>query len=330
MKEAREAADEIINLLTRSKGTPPKLQNQTILTILNASKELFMKEPNILELRTPINVVGDIHGQFPDLMTVFQDGEFPPNSRYLFLGDYVDRGTQSLEVICLLFALKVRYPNHMFLLRGNHETKEMTEEYGFAVECSSKQNKATYMEFINVFDTLPLAALINNSYFCVHGGLTPDLHDLEQIRALPRPTQIQEHGFLADLVWSDPAKDVEDFAPSERGLTVKWGQKPAQQFMEANNLTKIIRAHQMAEEGIEYPFAPDYSVITVFSAPWYAGEFKNKGGFLKIDKNNHIDPIMIKHNDKAPPVTFAQYVPNKNEGKGKGKGGKEGKKGKRK
>ncbi|EAY23020.1 Ser/Thr protein phosphatase, putative [Trichomonas vaginalis G3] len=330
MKEARAASDELINLLTRSKGVPPKLPNQTILTVLHASKELFEKEPNILDLRTPINVVGDIHGQFPDLMTIFQDGEFPPNSRYLFLGDYVDRGTQSLEVICLLLALKVRYPNHMFLLRGNHETKEMTEEYGFAVECSSKQNKATYSEFISVFDTLPLAAIINNSYFCVHGGLTPDLHELSQIRALPRPTQIQEHGFLADLVWSDPDRDFEEFAPSERGLTVKWGFKPAQQFMEANNLTKIIRAHQMAEEGIEYPFSPENSVITVFSAPWYAGEFKNKGGFLKIDKNNNIEPIIINHNDKAPPVTFAQPTQNKNEGKGRGKGGKDGKKGKRK
>ena len=326
--EGRESADKIISLLTRSKGSIPKIPNQDILTVLHASHQLFLKEPNVLNLRAPINVCGDVHGQFPDFITIFEKAEFPPNAKYLFLGDYVDRGTQSLEVICLLLALKVRYPNHIYLIRGNHETKEMTEEYGFAVECQSKQNKATYQEFITVFDALPLAATINNTFFCIHGGLTPELESVDQIRAISRPTQIQEHGFLADLVWSDPSKDVEEFAPSSRGLTVVWGVKMAHKFLERNGFTKLIRAHQMAEEGIDYPFAPDECVMTVFSAPWYAGEFRNKGAFIKLDKNLGITPVPIVHNDKAAPMTFAAPPPADNKGKGK-KGKDKGKKGKR-
>ena len=333
--EGREAADRIINLLTRAKGSPPKIPNQDILTILRFSLQLFTNEPNILEVRAPINVCGDVHGQFPDFITIFEKAEFPPNARYLFLGDYVDRGTQSLEVICLLLAYKVKFPNHIYMIRGNHETREMTEQYGFQVECQSKQNKQTYLEFINVFDAMPLAAIINNTYFCIHGGLTPDLTSIDQIKAIKRPTQIQEHGFLADLVWSDPSAKVEEFAPSDRGLTVVWGEKVATKFLEENGFSKIIRAHQMCEEGIDYPFSPNESVMTVFSAPWYAGEYKNKGAFIKIDKDLSITPVMILHNDKAPAMTFATQAPPGKDKKDKGgKGGNKGKnkdkKGKRK
>jgi serine/threonine-protein phosphatase PP1 catalytic subunit len=327
--DGKESADRIISLLTRTKGFMPKIPNRDILNVLRAATPIFLNEPSVLNLRAPINVCGDVHGQFPDFITIFEKAEFPPNAKYLFLGDYVDRGPQSLEVICLLFAMKVRFPNHIFLIRGNHETREMTEEYGFAVECQSKQNKFTYQEFIAVFDSLPLAATINDKFFCIHGGLTPGLERVEQINLISRPTQIQERGFLADLVWSDPSKDVEEFAPSERGLTIVWGKKIAHKFLETNGFTKIIRAHQMVEEGYDYPFAPDECVITVFSAPWYAGEFKNKGAFLKIDKNLGITPVHILHNDKAEPMKFAAPpAVRKNDKKGK-KFKDKGKKGKR-
>lgn len=318
--EGREAADRIISLLTTGKAGSPKIPNQDVLAIIAGVTKIFYGEPNILKLRAPINVCGDVHGQFPDFIQIFNNSEYPPTSKYLFLGDYVDRGTQSLEVICLLYALKIKYPNHIYLIRGNHETKEMTEQYGFAVECSSKQNKATYGEFITSFDAMPLAATINDKFFCIHGGLTPDLKTIDQIAAIKRPTTIEEHGFLADLVWSDPNPKVDEWGPSERGMTVYWGWQPAVDFMNANGFTKIIRAHQMCE-GIDYPFEPDRSVMTVFSAPWYAGEYKNKGAYISVDKNLDITINPITHNEKAPEMKFAPPPPDKS-GKG-GKGGKD-------
>lgn len=324
-KNAAISSQKIYDLLFKSKNPNVKLQKQDLINICQYSKEIFDKEPNVLNLHPPLNIVGDIHGQFNDFIQIFDIVDSPPNSRYLFLGDYVDRGTNSLEVIALLLSLKIKFPNHVYLIRGNHETREMTECYGFMVECQSKHSKDVYLEFINTFDSLPLAATVNNKFFCIHGGLTPDLHTIDQIALLTRPTQIQEHGFLADLVWSDPNPTVDEFAPSERGLTVYWGIKPAQKFMESNGFTKIIRAHQMAENGVDYPFEPDRSVITVFSAPWYAGEHRNKGAFLSVDKNMDITVHYLLHNDSAPPTAFAAPKQDNKKNKGGGKGGKKGK-----
>jgi len=324
--EEKDRLDKIIGSLAKTRGSGVKIAASDALFLCQASLNKIQAEPNILELRAPLCVCGDVHGQFVDLLQIFTLAEYPPATRYLFLGDYVDRGTQSLEVICLLLALKLRYPNHIFLIRGNHETREMTEQYGFLVECSSKLNKAIYNEFIKLFDALPLAAIINERIFCIHGGLTPDLHSLDQIKNIPRPTKIEEHGFLADLVWSDPSIDVEEWAPNDRGLTVRWGFKPAKLFMESNHLTHIVRAHQMAENGVDYPFEPERSVITVFSAPWYAGEFKNLGAFLRVDKSLRIEVVLLTHDFNGPQTTFATTLPNdkggnkhKKDTKGKGK-----------
>ena len=303
--EEKDKLDKIFKLLNKNKSNSYKISNSDISFLIQNSIKLFLKEPNIIEIKAPYYICGDIHGQFPDLLNIFEKTEYPPNSRFLFLGDYVDRGDQSIEVICLLLTLKLKYPNHIYLLRGNHETKEMTQQYGFQIECQSKQNKQIYLEFCDLFDTLPLAALINEKIFCIHGGLTPDLNYLDQIKSISRPVQITEHGFLADLVWSDPCSEIDEWAPSERGLTVKWGLKVAKKFMENNKLNYIIRAHQMAEEGIDYPFNPDKSIITVFSAPWYANEFHNLGGYLYINKNLEIKTFIISrdHNSNVNNIT---------------------------
>lgn len=327
----RERLDGIISSLFSNTSCNLKLSIPDVLFLVTSSTQLFQTEPTVLELHTPINVCGDIHGQFPDLLRIFELDEKPPNAHYLFLGDYVDRGPMGLEVICLLLALKLRYPNHVFMIRGNHETREMTEQYGFESECTAKTNKQVYSEFCTMFEYIPIGALIGRKIFCVHGGITPTLESVEQVKEIKRPADASKKGFLADLLWSDPNPDITDFGPNDRGDTVAWGVRPAKAFLEKNGFDLLIRAHQMTNYGYEYPFEPDECVLTVFSAPCYAGEYKNRGAFVKIDKNNNVTPIVLPHDptsmdaaNKSKNLAVPKNTGEKG-GKGKGKGGKGGK-----
>lgn len=261
--------------------------------LINESQSVFRAEPSLLKLKPPVNVCGDIHGQFTDLLRLLEMNEPLPSSRYLFLGDYVDRGAQSLEVICLLLALKLKYPDSVYMLRGNHECREMTELYGFMREVRSKHNQAMYDSFCDLFDWLPIAAVISKRIFCVHGGISPSLNDLEQIEEIQRPLDIPEEGLLADLLWSDPDPKSRNWGESDRGFTYVWGLTPAKTFLDRHKLSVLIRAHQLAMHGIDFPFRPERSVITVFSAPAYTGEFKNEGAFLRIDSKLVITTVII-------------------------------------
>lgn len=284
-----------------------------VLYLISESKSVFQKEPIVLELKPPINICGDIHGQYSDLLRLLDMNPPLPQTRYLFLGDYVDRGPQSLEVICLLLALKLKYPDNIYMIRGNHECQEMTELYGFARECVAKQSKKVYLGFCELFNWMPIVAIISHKIFCVHGGLSPVFESLEQIKAIKRPTTIPDTGLLADLLWSDPEKRVKEWGPSERGVTFVWGWSPAKRFLEANKFSVLVRAHQLAMNGIEFPFAPERSVITVFSAPGYAGEFRNKGAFLKVDQNLVITTSILHIEKKSPK---AETMPVKRPGTG--------------
>lgn len=245
----------------------------------------FLTESSLLELDPPINVCGDLHGKFADLLGALKAGGMPPQSQWLFLGDYVDRGPHSLEVMCLLFALKVRYPTHIFLLRGNHETEEVSSKNGFLDECNRKMNQSVFTSFCTVFDDLPIAAIIGGKIFCVHGGLSPHLKELSQITLIDRPVKIPKSGFLTDLLWSDPSCQTSTFGDSPRGNTVIWGSKEASKFMQKNNLRMIIRGHQVAEAGYSYPFFPDKSVLTLFTSSGMTSEKRINAAIMKIQPN---------------------------------------------
>ena len=284
--------DQIIDILLENKGIKDININDFEI-LCNEVSKLLLTESSLLKLEPPINICGDIHGQYNDLLHVFHLGGLVPNSKYLFLGDYVDRGDQSVEVITLLIALKLKYPNHIYLLRGNHESPEMTEQFGFTDECKIKINNLIINNFIKVFDSLPIAAIIGNQIFAVHGGLSPSLNELSDINNIIRPLSIPEEGILADLLWSDPSYQIDNWGPNDRGATITWGIKVVQEFLQKNNLKLIVRGHQLAQNGFQYPFFPNNNVITIFTASYYAKKFKNRAAFLKINENSEIDFIIL-------------------------------------
>lgn len=188
---------------------------------------------------------GDIHGQFVDLLRLFDLGGYPPTSTYIFLGDYVDRGKQSLETICLLLAYKLKYPDNIYLLRGNHEDAKINRVYGFYDECKRRFNVRLWKIFCDCFNCLPMAALIDDKVLCMHGGLSPELNSLDQIKDIERPTEIPDYGLLCDLLWSDPSHDTEGWGESDRGVSCTFGADKLVEFLEKNDLDLVCRAHQV-------------------------------------------------------------------------------------
>ncbi|KAL6428886.1 hypothetical protein ACFW04_008012 [Cataglyphis niger] len=246
------------------------------------SREIFLQQPILLELEAPLKICGDIHGQYTDLLRLFEYGGFPPEANYLFLGDYVDRGKQSLETICLLLAYKIKYPENFFLLRGNHECASINRIYGFYDECKRRYNIKLWKTFTDCFNCLPIAAIIDEKIFCCHGGLSPDLQGMEQIRRIMRPTDVPDTGLLCDLLWSDPDKDVQGWGENDRGVSFTFGPDVVSKFLNRHDMDLICRAHQVVEDG--YEFFAKRQLVTLFSAPNYCGEFDNAGGMMSVDE----------------------------------------------
>ena len=242
-----------------------------------------MKQPTFLELESPITVCGDTHGQYPDLLKLFEVGGFPPETNYLFLGDYVDRGKQSLETICLLLAYKIKYEENFFLLRGNHECASINRIYGFYDECKKRYSLKLWKVFIDLFNCLPIAACIDDKILLMHGGLSPELTTVDQLKKIVRPTDVPEEGLLCDLLWSDPESQCNGWGKNDRGVSVVFNEKVLSRFLEKNDMDLVCRAHQVVEDG--YEFFGDRQLVTVFSAPNYCGEFDNAGAMMVIDEN---------------------------------------------
>ncbi|KAL2262352.1 hypothetical protein VTK26DRAFT_1577 [Humicola hyalothermophila] len=256
------------------------LKNAEIMAICHRAKECFLSQPALLELDAPVKIVGDVHGQYTDLIRMFEMCGFPPNANYLFLGDYVDRGKQSLETILLLLCYKLKYPENFFLLRGNHECANVTRVYGFYDECKRRCNVKIWKTFIDTFNTLPIAAIVAAKIFCVHGGLSPALSHMDDIRNIARPTDVPDYGLLNDLLWSDPADMEQDWEANERGVSYCFGKKVITDFLAANDFDLVCRAHMVVEDG--YEFFTDRVLVTVFSAPNYCGEFDNWGAVMSV------------------------------------------------
>ncbi|KAF9963393.1 serine/threonine protein phosphatase Pzh1 [Mortierella alpina] len=273
------------------------LKNSEILFICHQARDAFLSQPTLIELNAPVKIVGDIHGQYTDLLRLFEMCGFPPSANFLFLGDYVDRGRMSLETILLLFCYKIKYPENFFLLRGNHECANVTKVYGFYDECKRRASIKMWKAFVDVFNCLPLAGIVANKIFCVHGGLSPSLSTMDDIRALRRPTDVPDYGLLNDLLWSDPSDTTEDWEDNERGVSYCFGRSIIQKFLNKHDFDLVCRAHMVVEDG--YEFFNDRTLVTVFSAPNYCGEFDNFGAVMSVNEDLLCSFELLKPIDQA-------------------------------
>lgn len=300
--------DDLITELVSAKNLRPgsklNLDEKKIITLLVATRQVLLTQPMLLELTPPLNVCGDLHGQFFDLLRLFEIGNYPPDSNYLFLGDYVDRAQNSIETVCLLFCYKVKYPENFFLLRGNHESASINRIYGFFDECKRRYNVKLWKLFGDVFNCLPVAALISNKIFCMHGGLSQHLASFFDINRIRRPCEVPDDGILCDLLWADPDLESRGFRESERGVSYSFGLDVLQQFLREKEVELICRAHQVVEDG--YEFISDRSLVTIFSAPNYCGEFNNAAGMMSIDKDLMCNFHILKARNRRRTSLFAQ------------------------
>mmetsp|Transcript_30630 Transcript_30630/g.47668 ORF Transcript_30630/g.47668 Transcript_30630/m.47668 type:complete len:308 (-) Transcript_30630:232-1155(-) len=247
------------------------------------AREILMEESNVQRVDAPVTVCGDIHGQFHDLKELFRIGGECPTTNYLFVGDFVDRGFYSVETFLLLLALKVRFPDKITLIRGNHESRQITQVYGFYDECLRKYGSVSvWRHCTEIFDYLSLSALIDERIFCVHGGLSPAINTLDQIRLIDRKQEVPHEGAMCDLLWSDP-EDIDGWGVSPRGAGYLFGSEVVTHFNSLNKVDLICRAHQLVMEGYKYMF--DESLVTVWSAPNYCYRCGNVAAILQFDNN---------------------------------------------
>ena len=303
------------------------LDIETVMALIDQCMKIVQEQPMVLKVEAPVKVFGDIHGQYQDLMRFFDLFSAPIQGPggdidgldYIFLGDYVDRGTHSLETICLLMALKIKFPNQIHLLRGNHEDRWINSVFGFQTELCERlrddlDNPAIFTKFNDFFDYLPLAAIIYDEVLCLHGGIGSSINSLSDIEKIQRPLEVihevsnADQQLVVDILWSDPTdSDIETGIqanstrdPTGVGNIVKFGPDRVEEFLKANNLTLILRAHECVMDGFER-FAGG-SLITVFSATDYCGKHKNAGAILILGKDFKINPKLI----------YPQECPNKN------------------
>jgi len=292
--------NSIISKLLEVRGSKPgkqvNLTENEIKGLVIKCREIFINQPCLLELEAPIKICGDVHGQYYDLLRLFEYGGFPPDANYLFLGDYVDRGKQSLETICLLLAYKIKYPVNFFLLRGNHECASINRIYGFYDECKRRYNIKLWKLFTECFNCMPVAAVIDEKIFTMHGGLSPELHNMEQIRRIVRPTDVPDSGLLCDLLWSDPEDGIQGWGENDRGVSFTFGGDIVEKFLKKHDLDLICRAHQVVEDG--YKFFAKRQLVTIFSAPNYCNEFDNAGAMMSVDENLMCSFQILKPADK--------------------------------
>ncbi|CAJ1042165.1 putative Calcineurin-like phosphoesterase [Leishmania shawi] len=273
----------VTSILAEWRSGVTLLKEDIIRLILRRVRPILMSQPMLVRTEAPINVCGDIHGQITDLVEIFKAGGLPPNSRYLFLGDYVDRGKYGTEVITVLLGLKVLYPKRIYVLRGNHETDSICRIYGFFDEVKRRFSVRLFKEFTDVFNCLPVAALIEEIALCMHGGLSPELRHLRQIEQIYRPLVVPDEGLACDILWSDPEEGSSGWQPSERGVSFTFGEDVVKRMCDSLGIDIVLRAHQVVDEG--YSFFAGRRLVTIFSASNYCGEFTNSGAMMLMDEN---------------------------------------------
>uniref|UniRef100_A0A7S3G6E4 Serine/threonine-protein phosphatase n=1 Tax=Palpitomonas bilix TaxID=652834 RepID=A0A7S3G6E4_9EUKA len=267
-----------------------RLEEETAVRIIQDVRECFKAEPNIVNVQPPVTVCGDVHGQFFDLVKLFDIGGPPKTTTYVFLGDLVDRGCFSMEVCLYLFSLKINRPDGCVIIRGNHECRRMTSYFNFKDESTYKYSEDLYNEVMKTFDCMPLCVNIGNKFLGIHGGISPAITSLSDIKKIDRFREPPFSGPMCDLIWADPFGNEEDFMSKQfeankvRGCSYFYGYHAVSRFLDNTGFLSIIRAHEAQEQG--YKLFPAHektkfpTVVTIFSAPNYCDVYNNKGAIL--------------------------------------------------
>uniref|UniRef100_A0A914I7X5 Serine/threonine-protein phosphatase n=1 Tax=Globodera rostochiensis TaxID=31243 RepID=A0A914I7X5_GLORO len=276
-------------LRTSAQDFTQNITQEDIQRLCETTIDVLRRQQTLVEIRPPVVVCGDIHGQFADLLKIFATIGFPPNKKYLFLGDFVDRGARSLETAVLLFCFKARYPDIFFVLRGNHECSNINRIYGFYDEIERRfgqpNSERIWMLFNQTFSWLPYVGLVGRRILCMHGGISPNMRSLEQLRELQRPLLDPPNPSVElDILWADPEVGLQGVRPSPRGLSVVFGEEVLTRICRLLRIDMVVRAHQCVHYGAE--FFTNRQLLTLFSAPRYEG-MDNVGAALTIDVNFH-------------------------------------------
>ncbi|EFP00398.1 hypothetical protein CRE_02688 [Caenorhabditis remanei] len=273
------------------------------MNFLGQVRTVFWKQASMVELTAPVNICGDIHGQFSDLLRLFDKNGFPHRANYLFLGDYVDRGKHCLETILLLFSYKMIFRNHFFLLRGNHECPNINKQYGFYDEVVRRYKKpGVWFAFQQVFTHMPLTALVGGKILCMHGGISKQvsqlMNSLQDLRIIRRPFDNPQVGTLAmDVLWSDPSNFEKDFGPNSRGVSVVFGKHALWKTLKKLKIDMVVRAHQVVQDG--YEFFANRRLVTIFSAPFYCGQFNNAAAVMQVSRQLVCSFVVLRPRKKV-------------------------------
>lgn len=291
------------------------IQEHEAIALLTKLEEILFTEANVLELTSPITICGDIHGQLYDLFQLFESTtpKGVSSTKWLFMGDYVDRGRFSMETFAYLAAHKIKYPKQFFLLRGNHECRQVNQKYGFYEETLSNFGHSGIWSLCNeAFDLLPVAAVIDNKIFSVHGGLSPSVIMYQSAYLMDRQDELPSSGALCDLLWSDPDTDINSWKESPRGAGYLFGERQVEEFCHNNKIDLITRSHQLAANGYQWYF--DDKLITVWSAPNYMYRSGNKATVLRYAPGQakeynliFFDPCPLDKRKMPMDVTISPY-----------------------
>ena len=282
-----------------------------ILNLISEVKPILEKDQSLIRIRSPCKIFGNIYGIYDDLMRFFESYGNPSDDnqmgdinvmQYIFLGDFCDRGYHSLEVIFLLFALKIKYPQFIYLIRGHHEDKNINIKYGLGEECMERlsddirEEKSIFANINKVFDLLPFGVLVDNNILMIHGGIGSSINTLDDIENIKRPISVEQNVVnkeqlkIIDLLWSEYSDDIDNIDINierdkyKKGFIVKYGKERLNKFLDDNKINLLITSHQFVQGGF-CTFNND-KILIVFSATNYMNQYENVGGMITIPKKN--------------------------------------------
>jgi protein phosphatase len=259
----------------------PVVPLRLLTSLCESARRIFQSEPTLLSITTRVTIIGDLHGHVLDLFRVLGTFGLPPRRNYLFLGDLVDRGEFSTEVVVLVLTLKVLFPTNVYLIRGNHEFADMIRNTGFSDELHAiYHSDEAELAVLDAFAWIPIGAMIGSSVLCVHGGIGPCVEQLSQIANISRPLVSYDDDLVQALLWSDPTAITGGFQSNSRGLGYLFGADALAKFLAAHGLRYLVRGHECVQGGVEFQL--NRRMATVFGASNYCGQHSNRSGVMEV------------------------------------------------